>query len=290
VPWLALLLLAAGLSMACSARADDGQLEWAVSDWPPGFILKNGKAPARPQDLGGGVFDRASAEIIARMPRYRHSFVRANLQHILADFSNGENLCTVGLYRTDEREKVAYFAPILVSPAVALVVRQDRQAAMQLPTTTISLKHLVDARKDLAGILESSRSYGSEIDAILEQPGANLRRTASPESGYLLHALDIGRMDYTLENPLVVEFGRQRSAFAHPLVTIALDDAPLLSTSYVACTRNAWGQKVMSDITAAVRDAARAHAYREIVNRWIPTSRRAQYRAQMAAFYDALAH
>lgn len=287
--WLVLLLLIACLSIAAFARADDNPLEWAVSDWPPGFILKNGNAPATPADLGDGVFDRASAEIIARLPGYRHSFVRANLQHILAAFGNGDNLCALGLLKTAEREQVAYFSPILVSPAVTLVIRQDRQAEMQLHAATVSLKHITEERTDLAGTLESARSYGADIDRILNRGGANLSRVPTPESGYLLHALDIGRIDYTLENPLVVEFQRQRSAFDHALVTIALNDVPMLSTTNVACTRNAWGKKVMGEIKVAVRDAARGRAYRDIVNHWIPKSLQSQYRVSMTAFYDGLA-
>jgi uncharacterized protein (TIGR02285 family) len=282
--WLVLLLNAG------SAFGADNHIVWLVEDEPPLFILKGSVAPNAVSQLGKGIIDREMAEIIARLPRYQHSFERANTQRIWAGFGAGKNRCSASVFRTAEREKLAYFTAISFVPAITLVVRRDRMAAIHSVLGSVSLKNLVAGRHDLIGFIQAIRSYGTTLDDTLSHADTNVQRVTVSESGQLLRMLDAGRMDYTLEYPMIVEYQRQLAPFKNSLETLTIDEAPPLATGYVACTRNDWGKQVIHDIELAVQDAAHSPSYRSAVTDWMPVSLVKTLQAKIDAFYDDLAN
>jgi uncharacterized protein (TIGR02285 family) len=284
-------LAACLLTLSCSmvqAYADDKTITWQVVDWPPINILNNGTTPVTAAQLGNGMVDREMAELIAELPGYHHSFVLANIKRVWTSMANGENRCFASAFKTPEREKLAYFQAITIIPAVTLVVRRDNKATAKLQFPSVSLKHVVENESGLTGDLETMRSYGPALDAILVNAGSRINRISTSYPGQLLHALDSGRMDFTLEYPMTVEYLQRQSQFKNQLDTIPLNDAAPLVIGYVACTRNAWGAKSIADIGLAARKSARKPSYRNAVRNWMPSALVKHLYSQMEKFYDDL--
>ncbi len=195
------------------------------------------------------------------IPDYRHEFVLANARRVWANFEASNNFCIAGASKTPEREQIAYFVPFTIAPNYALVVREDDQRRVSAKDGAASLMQVVGEKSGLIGYVDAGRSYGPELDSILGTAGSNLHRVPVSAPDNLLQSLDAGRMDYTLEFPFVLEYRRKQSRLQHALVSLPLEDVPPLITSYIACTRNAWGKQVSADLAKAVQRAAHESAF-----------------------------
>jgi uncharacterized protein (TIGR02285 family) len=286
---LALLIAPALLFAAPAATAEEKSIVWAMNDFPPNFIFPDGKLPTTAAELGQGYGDRSMANIIARLPQYQHQFLQANVPRIMAQMEHGLNLCFASVNKTPSREKFAYFTPIFLHPPMGLVILHDRPSTSALQKGPQSLATILKEHKDFQGYVESGRSYNPDIDSLISQGNSGLQKITVPNTGHLLRMLDAGRMDYTLEYPMMVEYQSKKMIVKNKLSVIPLVEAPEWIASYVACTRNPWGQERIHDIEAAIRDAARSQAFRDSLTQWIPPEYLAENRAKLKGFYDNLA-
>lgn len=268
-------------------------ITWTVLDYPPASILHNGAAPTSPAELGTGIVDRMMQEVIARLPQYRHEFRLANRQRIWASMRQGDHICDANAMKTAAREQWAYFAPAVLVPPMALVVRASDRSQFTQGAPSVSLRELL--KKDFKGGLEPSRSYGPAVDQVLaladttSSNGAATSPSAgtSTSGGTLLNLVALGRYDYTLEYPMVVQYTQQNRALATPLAVLPLREAQDWSVGYIACSRTAWGKAVLRDVDDALRAAFRSPAYRDILAAWLPPAYLRANQQRINAFYDS---
>ncbi len=290
-PAASALLVALGCALAPAAHAQapaqepERQITWAVKDWPPVMILQQGHAPASAAQLGRGWVDRMLAEIIARLPQYRHSFQLMNRQRIVGAMQDGVPVCDPSTLKTAERERWAVFTPAMPIPPVALVLRAQSRPAITGGAPVVSLSELAH-RKGLTGRFEAKRSYGAAIDQVLAREGDNLSAELVSRPGQLTSLVAKGRYDYTLEYPMVVEYLQQMEQSPIVLDTVPLKEAQQWGVNHVACTRSPWGEAVVRDIDAAIRAASASREYREVLTPWLPAAYMQKNRARMAEFFD----
>lgn len=263
------------------------EINWFVTDWPPLFIYAKGQPPARPADLGEGQIDRVMAELIARLPDYRHRFEPLNSRRLWRAIAEGQPLCTAAALKTPERSALAYFTPTLRVAPLMLVVRADRAEEFLAADGRASLAAL-HQRPDLRGRLEAERSYGPQLDPLLAGPLA-LPRDSTSRIGQVAEMVAAGRFDYTLDFAHTIEYLRRDGRLSEPLAALPLQEAGGWSLGYVACPRTPWGLAAITAIDQAIRQAAATRAYREAYARWLPEGLRSQQKAQMEAFFDARA-
>lgn len=264
------------------------KITWAILDWPPVFMLKDGKTPTSVTELGTGYGDQQLREIITRLPNYQHDFVILNVQRIWAEIEGGHNLCFSTAFLTPEREKFAYFTPSIVLRGIGVVVRHDSPIARELAGSSTSLKSLLETHKEFRGVLEQKRSYGPVVDDILKQSPAAPPRIPVSKPSELLHNVALGRIDYTLEYPIVVEYRQRTSHFAQAMDVILIKELPDLTTGYVACTGSAWGRRAINDISNAIHDAAHVPAFRNAYSEWLPRAMVNRIAPLFDRFYDDL--
>ena len=288
------LLCASLLALCCAAPAaaqtvaQKGSIVWAVVDWAPYMILKDGQAPASPQALGNGAVDRALFEVIQRMPEYRHEFQLTNPQRIWSAMERGQNLCFPAAAKNNERLQVALFSPILLVPPPVLVFAPKQREALAGSAESASLVRLMRERPEV-GRLQEQRAYGAQSDAVIDAHGQKVRRELMPTLGGLLRPLSAGLFGYTLEYPMVIEYAQRQGELAGILETAAIAEAQEWFSGYVACTRNMWGRQVITDIDVATRKAASTQAFRHAVTQWLPKDFAQRNAERMKGFYDARA-
>jgi uncharacterized protein (TIGR02285 family) len=285
---LAGALLALGLSAGAQTQDAEHTITWSLVDWAPMTLLRDGKAPATAAELGDGGLDRALAEIIQRLPAYKHEFKLLNRQRLIQTFEHGDNLCDAAWFKTPEREKVAIFSAAIALPPIALVVSKKARRAMTGGKPEVSLAGLI-RNPAFKGRLEAGRSYGPGLDKVLADSGQAVPRDIVPTTGALLNLLALGRFDYTLEYPMVARYFDTQSGKPPELEVVQLREARDWPVSYVACTRSAWGQRVIRDIDAAIRQAAKSTSYRNGFALWLPPGYLARNKAHVDRFYDARA-
>ena len=160
-------VLFALILLVLPARAAEREtVTWMEAVFPPFFIQHGVSA-------GQGYGDVVSAILREQLTGYEHQTITTNITRHFYKFKQGENVCSVGLYRTPEREAFMHFSipSFLTLPAV-LIVRKDRYAAFGgRPSVRLDT---VLSRQDLTIGLARDRSYGPATDAILRKHGGSL--------------------------------------------------------------------------------------------------------------------
>lgn len=258
-------ILGAALCVPCAQASEERPvINWMVADWPPVMILKDGRAPAGPSDLGDGVVDRMLIDLTRRLPRYEHRFQLSTTRRTWHSMALGEPLCQASAFATPERERLAYFTPAILMPPVALVVRRELAAQISPQGAAVDLQQIM-LRPDLQGRLESSRSYGASLDALV---GQQIPREPVSNIGQMAQLVSKGRVDYTLEYAVTVEYWRRQGQLSQPLVALPLRVGGDWAVAQVACTRSPWGREVIAAVDGAVRAAAATRSYRDLVFSW----------------------
>ena len=276
--------LAMLLAVAQQAWPQTTEIPWAIEEWPPFVILNNGKAPRNPQELGDGAVDHMLLELIKRLPAYHHVFQLSNVQRLQRAMEQGENLCTAAAIKTTERLKYSYFTPAFLGSPMALVVQQARKEALIGDENPASLAKII-AQHGEEGRLQYLRVYGPQVDAVIEKSPVVVKRERVPAAGFLLRPLSQGLFGFTLEYPAAVEYARRQGRLAGPVLTLPIREAPDRVVGYVACTRNAWGKRVIEDIDSAIRQASVEPNYYDAIAKWLPSDYAKGFAPKMKDFY-----
>lgn len=274
-----LLLACAGTAAAQEART----ITWNLVDWPPFYVLKNGQAPASAEELGEGAIDEFLRLLLPHLPQYRHRFVTLNGPRAEVERRAGRGLCSPSSMRTPARLRERYFTPALPTVQLQLVLRRERLALLAQGRGTVSLRQLTQ-RTELSGLVMRARHYGADLAPWLaEAPDRNIKAMVAPRAGNLLTMLAAGRMDYTLEYPMVVAYHQQGRAAE--LVSLPIEEAGEPPLGYISCNRNPWGLAVLRDIDRALRELARQPEAAQVYRRWLGEEQQAREQARLERFF-----
>jgi len=285
----AALLLAAAWSGAL--HADPLRILWVVSHNPPMFSLESGRAPQRPEQLGQGELDGMLRLLTQRMPQYRHEFVVAEYPRLEALVRAGEPVCSNLLLRTPERLSWLHFTHThvpLQARQIHLVTRAELLPRLGLkPGAVVDLAALL-AQPELRGLLEHKRSYGREVDALLQRHGQTLLAQAMPRRGTnLLRMLRAGRMDFTLDYGVTVATFNRNEAADAPLVALPLSGAPpTTARATLACARNTLGREHIAAVDSAVRRLAAEQPREAWLRSWLGQAPEGTDRERLERYFD----
>ena len=271
--WLAALLtVLAGTVQAQSSKPES--ITWLVMDMPPYFSFVNGKAPTRPEELQKGELDGLQRLLIDHMPpNVQQVFEEASLQRFEAQARGGQAICSMFHVRNPERLQWLYYThvlPPLESRGLHVVVRREQLDRFQSKTgAPLELSELLQ-RPDLVGLLPRDRSFGSRINGLLAAAGDKAPRTIVRGSvPHLLPMLRAGRMDYTLEFPLVVEAYLRDNPQGPDLALLPITEGQSnAQLATVACGRSPAGRRAIELIDAAERSLAQDPRLDTLIRDW----------------------
>ena len=270
-----------------AAQANGTALRWFVQDAPPLFSFVDGQAPRQAMDLQNGEIDGFLRLLIKELPDYQHQFFDATLPRFELMVKSGETVCSPLHKRSPERLKDRYFTaifPRLASSQLYLVVRRDRVEKFAGFGRPIALSELLQ-RQDLGGLLERERSYGPQIDTLLQAPHqGNVKTLSVRKASQLLNMLRAERMDYVLETQAEVSgfLGRGDA----DLVMLPIKEGQNESLRYASCSRTAEGRAQIEAIDRAVRKLA-ADPQREVwLRSWLGASLDGPERKRLLRYLD----
>jgi uncharacterized protein (TIGR02285 family) len=176
--------------------------------------------------------------------------------------------------RTPQRLERLYFShlyPPLLSREVHVIVARERLGRFMPADGKTGPLLLADLlrRDDLRPLIESDRSFGPQIDALLI--GRNTRTpelAGSLKGERLLDMLRAGRMDYTLEYPTVVRDYLSRHQLPPDLVALPVAEGTSTQVATVACSRTPQGRRQIEAIDEAVRRLAREPDREAWIREW----------------------
>ncbi|WP_245590205.1 TIGR02285 family protein [Desulfobulbus elongatus] len=251
-------------------------ITWMEVSMPP-YLIQEGSAK------GQGYGDVVTAILRENLPEYDHYTMVTNVVRHFQKFRDGEKVCSVGLYRTPEREAFMYFSiPSLLTMPAVLIIRKDRHADFGA-TASVRLDDLL-TRQVVIG-LSKDRSYGAEIDAVLKRHrgGEQLLYYGGQElAGNYFRMLMRNRVDGLIGLPDEAMYHAERMGLRDQLMTLPLEEnrhsyAGWLCT--VGCSKNAWGEAVIDRINAILVQQRPTARYRAAYERWLDGATLERYRA-----------
>ncbi|MBV8605018.1 MAG: hypothetical protein JO224_10070 [Pelomonas sp.] len=229
---------------------------------------------------------RLTAFLQAHWRDVDHRVVHANARRAWQMLGNGEPACQLFSVHTPERDRLAYFADVMIAPPPAVLVRRDKLAALPRNAAgEVELDRLF-ADRGLRGALVDGRSYGAFIDARLHDApaDANLTRYAASDFGsHVPVMLAMNRADYSIGYDLAAELDGVGKA--PDVVGVPVAGATLLVRAGIACPRTPWGLAVIRRVDALFATPEGLALLHQEMDHWMAPAAQQRYAAELAAFY-----
>ncbi len=251
-------------------------ITWMEVSMPPYFIQDG---PAQGQGYG----DLVTAIIQAQLPEYDHHKMVTNVIRHFDKFKQGEKVCTVGLYRTPEREAFMHFSipSLLTLPPVLIIKKETRDAFAQ--RKSLSLDDILQNQDFIIG-LSKDRSYGNSLDAVFNKH--RNRKNFVIFSGQELSEnffkmLMLGRVDGLIGLPDEAMYYAEKMGIRDRIVTLTLEETQHGYAGWscaVGCSKNEWGLSIIEKINKILVEQRPAEGYRAAYERWLDANSLDQYR------------
>ncbi|WP_319526598.1 TIGR02285 family protein [uncultured Desulfosarcina sp.] len=247
------------------------EIIWIKRHFPPAFILEG--------DLAGqGIHDRTMEILQKGLPEYRHQIVTANHPRTKKMMETDANICRVGLFRNEARERTMHMsvAHILVPPlriymktsllpSIRPIMEKDGHHC-------VSLERLIRSRSDLILGIEAERSYGGAIDEILNRYRNRTNvsvRYSSDTKGHTQMLLR-GRIDYLIEFPPIFLYGLQeRQTILKDLCSLEIGESRTFQPACVGCSKTESGKTIINRIDAILLKERKTESFRQTIERWL---------------------
>lgn len=190
--WVFILL--AGLLLFADAKAKDpsNALNILVFERYPYVFIADGK-------LSGLVGEPARQALdSAALPYKLLSAPASRVLNAIRDAAGAS--CAVGWFKTEERERFAYFSRPLFQSQPFLVLTSRKNTRL---THSLKVEDLL-ADRNLTMLVVQSFSYGRAFDLLISQFNPN-SRTVTADNMQILQMLLAGRVDYSLMAPEELE-------------------------------------------------------------------------------------
>lgn len=240
------LLFLVFLTVPVNGECQDDTITWYQAEFQPGTILEG---PLK----GQGYHDAVQSHLIESLPQYKHVVKTAHFGRIIEQLKMG-NACSVALIRTSEREKFLYYsAPNVVGLMNGVHVLRSRINDFKPFVDQkgyISLQNLYSSTQFRMGV-SKGRRYGKVIDSLVAGAGQSKkvymdhRGTVFSSLAKLLQA---GRIDYVIGYPQEIQWLVKTHAVDDVFAFFPIQEGPHYMTACVACTKNEWGKRVISQV------------------------------------------
>ena len=182
------------------------------------------------------------------------------MPRILGAIKDEQNVCNNFLYKNQDREKFAYFSlPLRINLPLRIIMKKTTYEKIGSPKS-LSLTSFLQKTK-LRGILEKDRSY-SKLDTIIEKIKTDYLIKEVLTSKQMINMLFYDRMDYMIEYSMVIE---KYIKELDDLVYVPIEEMKPFAYSYIACPKNKWGDKVVSDVNNALKKIVHTKEFQTLI-------------------------
>lgn len=279
------LLLFSVAPQPVSARDN---LIWMEAVLPP-FFIQSGP------NLEQGYGDVITHILQKHLPDYTHEEINTNITRHFYMFKQGEHVCSVGLYKTPEREEFMYFSmPSFITLPPVIIIKKENGAKFN-NKSTVSLDAVLGDNSLMIG-LAKDRSYGNTLDEILKrhQGQANLVEFTGQElSLNLFKMLILGRLDGLIGLPEEALYQAEQMGIRDQFITLTLSENLHNYDGWmssVACSKTDWGRAVIDSINKVLLEQRPSEQYRVAYERWLDPNSIAEYRRAYAEIFLKTTH
>ncbi|WP_319585948.1 TIGR02285 family protein [uncultured Desulfobulbus sp.] len=261
---------------ALPASATKDSITWMEVSMPPYFIQEG-------PDKNQGYGDLVSAILEEQLPEYEHFEMVTNVIRHFDKFKQGEKVCSVGLYKTPEREEFMHFSiPSFLTLPPVMITRKDTLSDFG-SRSSIKLEDILRDKKIIIG-LSKDRSYGIQIDRLLKQykDRENLIVYAGQElSANYFKMLMLKRIDGLIGLPDEAMYHAEKLGMRDQLATLIIEENQQGYEGWlcaVGCSKNEWGRAVIDKINKILLEQRPTDRYRGAYERWLDANSLQRYR------------
>lgn len=261
-------------SPSCGSAKDS--ITWMEAVFPP-FFIQNG--PNKDQGYG----DLITSIIQEQLTDYDHAEITTNITRHFYKFKQGEKVCSVGLYKTPEREEFMYFSmPSFITLPPVIIIKKTNLGKFN-NQSMVSLDAVLDSKSLMIG-LAKDRSYGNTLDGIFakHKGQGNLVEIAGQElSLNLFKMLMLDRLDGLIGLPEEALYQAEQMGIRDQFVTLTLSENQHNYDGWmsaVGCSKTPWGQEIIAKINKILLAQRPTERYRAAYERWLDANSIEQYR------------
>lgn len=256
---------------------------WLEVNSPP-FYINEGKF------TGKGYQTKLQNLIEKKLPQYFYDTRYANISRHYELFRKKEHVCAVALYKTPQREKIAYFSiPSFISFPGVLVIRKETHPLLGFQQS-IRLQDVI-SRGDILLGRSKGRSFGDTLDSIIDTYGND--QTVFTYEGKDLNSNFIemlvrGRIDAIISLPEEVMYHAENLGVREDIITIEIEETigdPNGMLCHVACSKSPWGQEIIKNINQVLLEKRPTKEYRALYERWLDINAIKRYRPLYTKYF-----
>jgi uncharacterized protein (TIGR02285 family) len=238
---------------------------WVSFDLPPVYILDGALS-------GQGVGDRQQLFLQRNLPDFDHRVRQADISRLWYDIKNSATLCATGVFRDEDRENAALFsARAILVPNYRIVALQSRKADFERfldGNGALDLDRFAQV-DSLKGAYVGARIHGRTIDRFFRQPARKITLDAVTKGQLLYNVLISKRVDFVFAVPSEIIYYRSLSGAREELVSFPIAGQRQYLKMYTACSRSALGERVISEVDAALANDQRWDEFVAPLKRWV---------------------
>jgi len=239
------------------------EITWMVTNWPPYRYKENAVHKGY-----GTEWDRL---IQKELPEYKHKILIANYARIDKSFREKQNICAMGLYKNETREKHSYFTlPSEFYFPILIFMRKKTHQELGSPAI-LAFKSIVEDQERKLGI-GNGRAYNSLIRQILDEHKGqkNIRTYSHSNIGMsLMRMLVKNRIDYHLEFLIEGKYLAEKIGARDKVVAVMIENLESPLYAWTACSKSEWGLKARNAINRALLKVRPTEAYRSVFEKWL---------------------
>ena len=251
-------------------------ITWMEAAAPP-FFIHDGELK------GQGYEDLITTLLSKNLPLYDHHHTIATISRHYQQWKQGEQSCSLAMYKTPERQEFAYFSiPSVFTLPTVLIIRKNNFDTFGTKKT-VTLQELLVSEAITIG-RSNNRSYGVLVDNVLNQYGNETNIftfEGSVLSLNLFKMLIAGRIDALVGLPEEAMYLAETLGFKDQIMTLNISENQKdhnASLTYVACSKTDWGKKTINAINAVLLEQRPTEQYRAAYERWLDPSSLDNYR------------
>lgn len=216
------------------------------------------------------------------MPEYVHNTLIATVPRIEVELKSQNLVCFPGSSEAEKRKEFSYLTPQYIQPPPFLVTRKE--IADRLQKKYKNGVYLKDILKDksLIGLAGESRSFGSNIDRILDAEPGNMSRAVFDAFGAnVMQMIEKHRADYTIEYPFIMNDLKDSNKIGNEVVAVPLVDAGPFMIQYLACSKTPSGLAVVQKADQAIRENIHRTDYWQGIIDSVPKNQKPAFQKQI---------
>lgn len=235
-------------------------IHWAINDAPPFHVL-HGEYQRQ------GICDVLTRVVHRYLPEQQINYLHMPQPRIAQAMDNKEPVCfPCMIYKPEGEARAVYSLPSHFYYPHRIITSESTARTLQaLYGEPVSLEKLLDDTRFRLGY-PVGRRYGM-LQPLLNEHDPFLARAGTGGAVAILHMISSGRLDYTIDYPIVANYFQR--LYNRKMVTLEIaENIKQPVAGAIGCANNAWGKAKIAEINRVIQNIRQDPELSEVLKLW----------------------